>query len=550
MTVLCPALKSQDLFSDAAGERIQACTDRSMYIAGETVYFSIFVYHETDLVDGGFSRVFYCELITPEGNRIAGQKYLLERSSGYGSLTIPEEVISGNYFLKYYTRFMRNFSTDKYKYIRLKIINPYKTEVISGKDAPGQVVPAGHTDTSHADDQSLKIFTDKLNFLPREEIRFRIGRDTAKEKPAGFCLSVVPEFTSLDPSFKGLEGPDAEKNGIYIPETRGVSLSGQLIGKGTGKPVADAKVSLSIIGDMDIMVMRTDSAGRFFFALPDYHGTRDIFLCAQDLPDIFPEILIDNDFCSKAVILPAFRFTLDSAEMSVAMKLAVNARITSVFRRDSIPGGSRGDRNISTPFYGTPPEILVMEKYIELPSLEDYFNELPLMVKLKRVEGRKQFRFYNELNDISMYAPLMLVDWVAVDDIEKILAMSPADIRQIELVGSAYIKGDITYGGIISFVSKKTDFAGIDLPASGTFVNYRFLGESSANAMLPDLPANIPDSRNTVYWDPSVQTDAGGTAVITFPAPDTPGKYCIMLREITRTGEVLSNKAMIEVIDR
>ena len=30
-----PGLKSQDLFINAAGERIQACTDRTMYISGE-----------------------------------------------------------------------------------------------------------------------------------------------------------------------------------------------------------------------------------------------------------------------------------------------------------------------------------------------------------------------------------------------------------------------------------------------------------------------------------------------------------------------------------
>ncbi len=276
------------------------------------------------------------------------------------------------------------------------------------------------------------------------------------------------------------------KNGVYFPETRGISLSGQLIGKESGKPVPDAKVNLSIIGDKDILVVRTDSTGRFFFALPDYNGKKDIFLCADDLPDITPQILIDNDFCSRPVHLPSPLFILNEEEMKAAYKLAVNSRITSMFREDTMTIASPGEEN-NTSFYGEPSEVLVMEKYIDLPTLGEYFTELPGGVKLRKVQGRKQFRFYTTQDEMSIYDPLMLVDWVAVDDIEKILAMSPLDIDRIELVNTPYVKGNITYGGIISFVSKKNDFAGIDLPTSGTFVNYSFLEECTENIPIGSL---------------------------------------------------------------
>jgi len=133
----------------------------------------------------------------------------------------------------------------------------------------------------------------------------------------------------------------------------------------------------------------------------------------------------------------------------------------------------------------------------------------------------------------------LLVDWVAVSDIEKILAMSPKAIERIELVNSPYVKGNITYGGIISFVSKKNDFAGIDLPKSGTFVNYNFLDECNEIIPLGTLPSNIPDSRNTFYWNPDVQTNADGASSVSFPAPDAPGKYRILLRGISKTGKVI-----------
>ena len=545
---VCPGLKSQDLFVNAAGERIQGCTDRTMYVSGEKVLFSAVIFNVKDPFAEEYSRTFYCELITPDGNKIAGGKYLIQNSSGQGCLTIPEETISGIYFLKFYTRFMRNISTDEYKYIMLKIINPFKTEVLSGNDAFDTTDLPGNNMEIHAGDQSLDILSGKKTFSPREEIRVNIRGNAGKGLTTKLCLSVIPESTYKDRFFPDKNKLDPAKNGVYIPETRGISLSGQLIGKESGKPVPDAKVNLSIIGDKDILVVHTDSSGRFFFALPDYNGKKDIFLCADDLPDITPEILIDNDFCSRPVNLPSPRFTLNEEEMKAAYKLAVNSRITSMFREDTMARDSSGEEN-NTPFYGEPSEVLVMEKYIDLPTLGEYFTELPGEVKLRKIQGRKQFRFYTTQDDMSIYDPLVLVDWVAVNDIEKILAMSPLEIERIELVNSPYVKGNITFGGIISFVSKKNDFAGIDLPTSGTFVNYSFLEECTENIPSVLLPGNIPDSRNTVYWNPAVQTNDDGTAGISFIAPDTPGKYYIRLKGISKTGEVVLTEEMIVVMN-
>jgi hypothetical protein len=539
-------LKSQDLFINAGGERIQVCTDRTMYVSGEKVYFSAVIYNIKNHYAEEFSRIFYCELITSDGKKIAGRKYLLQNSCGQGCLTIPEGTISGIYFLKFYTRFMRNTGTEDYKYILLKIINPFKTEVLSGNDRIDTIDLAGNNKEMFTGDQSCKILSSKKTFSPREDIHLNINVDTGKGLPARLCMSVIPETTFKVSAASKKIKPDTVNKGVYFPETRGISLSGKVIGKESGKPVPDAKVNLSIIGDKDLLVVRTDSSGKFFFALPDYYGKKDIFLCADDLPDIKPEILIDNDFCSRPVNLPFLRFTLNEEETKAAYKLAVNSRITSMFNVDTIAGDSTGQTtNVS--FYGKPTEVLIMDKYIELPTIGEYFNELPGAVRVRKFQGKKQFRFYNTQEEMLLYDPLVLVDWVAVNDIEKILAMPPFEIERIELVNSLYVKGTVTYGGIISFVSKKNDFAGIDLPKSGTFINYSFLEKCTDNIPSVPLPANIPDSRNTVYWNPDVQTNDTGNAAISFPAPDTPGKYDILLRGMSKTGKVVTTKETIVV---
>jgi hypothetical protein len=546
LVISCQGLRSQELFKDTGGERIQAWTDRTVYVSGERALFSAVIYDVQDGSPKNFSRIIYCELITPEGKRITGGKYPVQNSCGHGCLTIPEETISGIYFLKFYTRFMRNGSISDYKYIMLKIINPYKTEVLKGSNGADTSWLKQHSPENNTSPPSITITSGKNAYSPREEIRLNIQADTLKSSLTGLSLTVIPEST-FGYSFSPLKNrPDTNYNETYIPETRGISISGQLIVKESHKPVPDARVNLSIIGDRDILVVRTNSSGRFFFALPDYTGSRDIFLCADELLDFATEILIDNDFCSRPVSLPSPAFSLDDEEMRAGYKLAVNSRISTVFMKNTPDTMASGQENKSS-FYGKPSSVLIVDKYIDLPTLEDYFTELPVIVKVRKVKGKKQFRFFTENIEMSMFDPIVLVDWVPVNNIEKILAMSPRDIDRVELVEYPYIKGDITFGGIISFISKKNDFAGIDLPKSGTFVNYSFLEDCPDEVQPAELPANIPDPRNTVYWNPAVQFNDDGKTEIIFTAPDTPGNYLILLRGMTMTGEEFLIQDLISI---
>jgi hypothetical protein len=229
--------------------------------------------------------------------------------------------------------------------------------------------------------------------------------------------------------------------------------------------------------------------------------------------------------------------------------MAVNHKVSSAFREapETVnPEITKDERS----FYGRPDEILVMDKYIDLPTIEEYFSELLGAVNVRKFGGRNIFRFNSPRTEMTIYDPLVLIDMVAVNNIEKILAMSPRMIGRIELVNSPYVKGNIIYGGIISFFSKNNDFAGIDLPSSGTFINYKFLEASSCDIPPGPLPANEPDTRNTLYWDPEVSTGGKGSADISFTSPDTPGRYVIILQGIGYSGESFIIRKEFDVADQ
>jgi len=519
------------------GERVQVVTDRNIYVAGETILFSAVIYSEAGKPSDQFSHILYGELIRPDGSKVMSRKFLLENFSGDGCLTIPEETVTGIYYLKFYTRYMRNFSTTHYRFIRLTIINADKSETLPVKTDSTLVKQNIEIVQVEENPRFFMTLPDKESFKPREEITLQIKCNQDDSSVVKSILTVVPENTNSTTTIRYPCSVEAGTDADYIPETRGLSLTGQMKDKETGKTMSGARVNLSIIGEKDLQVVQTDTSGRFFFALPGKTGSNDIFLCGEEVPGSTPEIFIDNDFCTKSISLPSTRLTLTDTERETALRLAVNHTISRVYQADTAAGAA-DTLSPEASFYGAPSEVLKMDNYIEMPTLKEYFTELPVMVKLRKVDGERRFTFYTNEPEMFLYKPLMLVDWVAVENIEKILAMSPSEIDRVELVNAPYFKGDIMYGGIISFISKKGNFAGIDLPTSGTFVNYQFLSDCSADLQLQPGDSPNPDARNTIFWSPQIGMMKDGTARISFRAPDTPGVYIIDLKIINKQGEV------------
>jgi len=70
-------------------------------------------------------------LITYEGKSFVKKKLLIKDGRVKGIIKIPEELISGYYYLKVYTRWKRNYSPQTFLYIPVKIINYKSNEFVN-----------------------------------------------------------------------------------------------------------------------------------------------------------------------------------------------------------------------------------------------------------------------------------------------------------------------------------------------------------------------------------------------------------------------------------
>jgi len=515
-------------------EKVWLFADRSFYVAGETLDFYSGL-QNFSYPGGPFSKVLYVELITPNGFRIAGGKFSLANSIAEGSLWIPSSAISGTYYIKAYTRSMRNEGPGSYHFTAVRIINPDTKEVLPATEADTSLNILFEPESIRKT-MDTEIIPDKPSYSSREKISLGIKNYTDSGDPIKASVLSVARWGALAVPDKIV--PDVTKEPepvLYYAENDGLTLTGKLMDKISGRPLPNARVNLSIIGERDFMSVMTDSAGHFYFNLPPQAGQRDIFLSSGKIDKTSPEILVDNDFCTWSLTLPSPPFRLNPEERSLAEDLIMNSRIDGLFD-DSISSEINHQDPDAPSFYGHPTEVIQLDKYIELPTIEEYFNELPTRVKVRTSQNTKFFRFSSSQPEMSIYEPLVLIDWVAVDDIGKILGISPRDIERIELVDAPYIKGQMTYGGIINFISKDLDFAGIDLPESGTFINYSFFQENKREVRDNPALTNLPDTRNTVFWETGLLTGLQKGTSVTFTAPDTPGKYLVVFRVILGDG--------------
>lgn len=122
-----PIIQSFDSYrQQTLQEKLFLHIDQPLHFTGETVWFKL------SYVDGSFhrplsvSKVAYVELLDTDHKPVLQTKVSLTTGGGDGSLFLPASINSGNYLLRAYTSWMRNFSPAYFFEQPLSIINPFK----------------------------------------------------------------------------------------------------------------------------------------------------------------------------------------------------------------------------------------------------------------------------------------------------------------------------------------------------------------------------------------------------------------------------------------
>jgi hypothetical protein len=339
-----------------------------------------------------------------------------------------------------------------------------------------------------------------------------------------------------------------EQETSFLPETQGLSLTGQAVGRVDRLPAAYATIYVSVLGEeREFFCNYSDSSGRFYFSFPGYVDEKDLFVSTFHPEHEDLDLLIDRDFSSDQLYLPSHPIHLNDTLAGIITEMSVNFQVSQQYYPPKIQKVEveKGDDRL---FYGHPTATVVFDDFVNLPRLEEYFAEVVPQVAVRKTKGERRFVVLGEHPDLNIYQPLVMIDGVAIFDVEAILAVSPRLIDRVEIVNAPYIRGNVTFGGIVSLISRNNDLGYIDLPSSGLLVNYQMLDLPLDGTKL-SAPKNqrLPDVRNTLYWNPGLNLKPDETLGFSFSTSDASGDYEILIRGTDGSGTYFSKTVPFRV---
>ncbi|HNW56771.1 MAG TPA: hypothetical protein PLR88_10175 [Bacteroidales bacterium] len=342
----------------------------------------------------------------------------------------------------------------------------------------------------------------------------------------------------------------------HLPELEGHLVSGRMLNMETGLPLRNENVILSFVGSNSNCSFATTNENGVFYFNTRVTGLRELVIQpASPCPEGY-FVEMDNPFPEAITKEKMPVFFPDTNMLSRLNQAIISMQVKGIYDPYRMRA-KQAWNSVSLPdFYGEQLEKIYVEKYIELNSLKEIIKEIVPALWIGKRDKKSYFWLASEADSPPFKNdPLVLVDGVPVNDIEKILSINPKELERIELLRKRYYIADLTFDGIVHFITKKANLSAIEFDK--TLFRQEFQSVQNMPAFYsPDYSADslrnsrIPDFRNTLYWNPSVVTDKKGNASVDFFTPDEPGEYSVVVEGMTSKGNLIRKEVKFVVVDR
>ncbi len=514
-------------------EQLYLHTDRTVYVTGETIWYSAYLFDVGRQQLSSVSRQFYLELIAEDNRPVMQQIAPLLNGRGTGSLVLSQPLATGRYQLRAYTSWMRNFDAALFYTQEILLLNPFKPIPDSAKNA----LSAGNepvTASLSVGGPGLRLpaetFKPRQNFtIEMDSIPLAASLSIARRDPLPApALHSLPDFsnTMLSPTPATIE---------HLPDMEGQVLSGMLIDKTTRTGLGDRIAYLSLPGtDFTLTASRSDKNGRIYFNLPAGVGAKELVfhpvVSGSEQVTWEPQPL----FAETYLFRPSARFVYTSEVDALARERNLNSQLTTAFYTPVV------DTALRHPvIFGSPDRYYALDLYTRFPTMEEVIHEFIPEIRMRKSDGGTSFFVKNSLfNEYFYNRPLLLVDGVPVDNADDILRLDPLKIKSISVYTRKMFIGPEAREGVVVWKTYKGDLNGYSVGKNDMVIQYSGLS-SAGNFVAPQYGGasapspRIPDRRVLLYWNGLLERQGNKIQVST---SDLPGKYLIRLEGISRSG--------------
>jgi len=534
-----------------------------LLVAGEYLYYKMYCLNASNLTPSSVSKIGYVELIGPDKNSVFTHKIQLIDGVGQGDFFIPATITTGNYKLIGYTRWMENKTNQSYFASDITIVNPFQELSTPSTKNPDllKVIDTSSMKEkmSTAKVEDIEIQLPKKTFQKRELVSLRvlISNKTSKGSYALsvrkiYSLSNVTRQSAFDFAVSDNRKVNFRKfmvnDTVSLPELRGELVSGKLISTRDGNPVADKDIILSIPGKPNVLrLTKTDESGVFYFLVDEPSRASKAIIQTLGVNEEEIQTIPSKD---SQVDYSAFEFEslqLREAVNSVILERSTYGQIENAYREQKYDSFITHDTVL--PVYQNLTENYILDDYTRFRSLKETVVEVIPDLLLKKIKGI--YKFQVRINDNffveKVKNPLVIVDGVFLQDMDKLLNFDQKKIERISIGRNQYYIGPKMYQGIVEVATKKNDFwntsnlkgtSTYDINAPLTKKLY-YKQTYTTNKQSNEGAQRIPDFRNQLVWEPNLEL-IGAESNITFYTSDNSGTYEIILEGFTNAGKAIS----------
>lgn len=322
----------------------------------------------------------------------------------------------------------------------------------------------------------------------------------------------------------------------FIPELKGPFWMGRVLNRETKSPVKGVNVHISVPQESNFRISKTNERGEFLFETT-YFGKKRIII--QTNEEKF-QIELLNPYSkdgSTSKARPDFNLTEDQKN-PITLR-SIHMQVQNAFYDRSVNDSS--SQKAELPFFGNPDKEYLLDDYTRFPTMEEVLREyVPEVFVRKRKDDFNIFVFNPISNSIFDEAPLIVLDGTPVFSHNKLLEIDPLKIRMLQVVTKKYFYAGLSFGGVVSYNSYKSDLGGYQVEPSSMIINYENLSlHQEFFSPVYDGPLQrtdtTPDTRSLLFWDPYVEVRKA-TGEVEFYTSDISGKYRIVMQGLTTDG--------------
>jgi hypothetical protein len=539
-------------------------TDRDLYVVGEEVWLKVYKLDAQGNKADNFSKVVYIELLNQAGYPVNQLKLHLPDRSGCTGLSLSDTLSSGNYLLRAYTSWMKNYPAEDFAFRTISVINPFRSMESIGAGSPEPASGDGNTGPGIPAQKSLllDITFDSIRYGTRERVQASVRARDASGYPVEADLSVsIVRSGLLSNNQHGniMQIPSEQSKDPlvpvrYLPEMEGVVLSGSIYEGSTDRPVGNEHIILSIVGKAArCQIYKSNSKGEFYFNLDDY-GVQEVVIQPLDSAVSDYHVELEADFLNAFDHPMPGPLELDTSRLRALNQAIINMQVEKIYKpyRQGLASGHAID--IAYNFYGEAEYHIQISDYISLQNLREVIKEIVPAVSVRIRDGQSFFWVDNGIADQQFNrGPLILVDGVPFDDVDQILNISMGELECIEVINLKYVLDGRLFEGIIHFITVEGKMAGLEFDHLVFRQAYGALSERSS-FQSPEYSSDslkgspLADFRNTLYWKPDLHTRQDGSGSFEFYTSDEKGEYTVILEGRSADGQsgFIYNKLVVQ----